>query len=277
MPKNPQLLRVILFIAIGVLLIVFSTFLVNRGVDWLHALVLNLGIVAVATMLIEHLWLLCGGAPIENQIDALSHQVDRLGRSIDVIEAINEVGLTDVSDRLGNFGTQHDWVELLADAGQSADLMGRVMHGWVTFDGFPDLLSRKIRDGVKFRILLMSPENPFQDMLTEEGSKIDSVLTQKRDVVLGVLSKIRVSLPQELRSSLQVRLFNRVPLYCSIVRIDDVIYWSPYLCSNQAQNCPLLIVKGRTSGWGQLLEHEFQSVWNFATPVQDDAHVTQSE
>ena len=283
--------KISIFAVIGVLFIVVSSFLANRGVDWLQSLLFNLGIVAIATLLIDFMWEISGGAPWQNEVgelgtqvdrlqksidakvEALATQVDRLGKSIDVIDAINEVGLMDVTDRMGNFGTQHDWVQLISNANDSVDLMGRTLHGWASYDGFYDLFARKIRDGVSFRWLIMSPENEFQGMLTEEGAEIDPVLRQKRDVMLKLLTRLFKELPAEIRPRLQIRLFKHVPLYSSVLRVDDTTYWCPYLCSNQAQNCPLLTLHGKSKGWSKILEHEFQSVWNFSQLLSENGDI----
>ena len=266
-PSNPALLRPILFVCFGSLLIIASTFLKGKSLDWLEVLLLNLGIVAIATMVVDYIWRLVGGTPMENAISSLSDQIDRLERSNNVIEAIREVGLTDVSDRLVNHGNQHDWIQILSSATQSVDLMGRTMHSWTEFDELDALLIRKVKDGVSLRWLVMSDDNRFQAMLTEEGADLDCMLAQKREAVLVLLRRVRNALPEDLRPRFQVRLFQNVPLYGSITRFDDTTYWSPYLCSNNSKNCPLLIVQGRAKGWSQLLEREFQSVWNQARPL----------
>lgn len=261
---NHHLVRPFLFACLGSLLIICSTFLKARGVDWLEALLLNLGIVAIATIVIDYIWRLVGGTPMEQQISELASQIDRLERSNNVIEAIREVGLHDVSDRLGNDRDQNDWIEILSNATHSVDLMGRTMHSWTEYDELEALLIRRVREGVSFRWLIMGPANRFHTMLTEEGAELDSMLGHKRDAVLSLLCRVRDRLHDEHHPKFQIRVFDHVPLYGSVARFDETTYWSPYLCSNNSKNCPLLIVHGRNKNWAQLLDREFQSIWNRA-------------
>ena len=89
---TPLRTRNALFAAIGVALLLASE-MARLKAPGARELLFNVGIVALSVAFLDGLWRLAGGNPIEQQIQALSGQVDRLSRSVDVIENAKRVGL----------------------------------------------------------------------------------------------------------------------------------------------------------------------------------------
>jgi hypothetical protein len=60
--------------------------------------------------------------------------------------------------------------------------------------------------------------------------------------------------------SIEIRLYRALPLI-NIFRIDDDLFWGPYLLEDQSRNYPTLLV--RSPGWlFQRLEQHFEMLWS---------------
>jgi hypothetical protein len=231
----------------------------------LNAVLLNLGLVSVAVVLIDILWRLAGGNPVEEQIVSLGSEVNRLARTVDAIQNTRSVGLESVFDCTGNFGGQADWLALIERAGQHVDLMGRALEGWVRPNEIISLIERKIvKEGVTFRWLVMSEDNRYLSLLEEGGSLLTERVSHKLPSVYERLWAVRDKLPKDKHSSLQVRVFSNEPLYCSVVRIDDRFLVTPYLAVVGARDCPLICFSGGQSPWARSIGAEFEHVWTGA-------------
>jgi hypothetical protein len=82
----PRWTRNILFLTVGIALVIASVLFQITNHLSLQAISLNLGLVTVAVVLVELLWQLCGGTPIENQVSKLSNQIERLSKAVDVTD-----------------------------------------------------------------------------------------------------------------------------------------------------------------------------------------------
>ena len=221
--------------------------------------------VVVSVAILDLLWNVAGGNPVEEQIRALSEQVERLSHTVDVIENAKQVGLHSVTSCTGDFGGKSEWFELMESASGSMDLMGRTLHEWIRAPELDEILNRKIcSDNVSFRWLLMSPRNPHLTQLEEAGELIGESLGRKLDLVAKRLTEIRAGLPEDRRNQLQVRLFSDVPLYCSTLRIDDHFVVTPYLQSVASRNSPMIRLQGGTTAWARSYNREFEMVWDAA-------------
>lgn len=257
----PKWTRNFLFLTVGIALVIASVLFQAQNHLSLQAIALNLGLVTIAVVLVELLWQLCGGNPVENQVSGLSNQIERLSKAVDVIENSKRIGLEAVYDRLGNYGNQSDWIRLINTSVDSVDLMGRTMSGWTQSSDLKDVILTKIqRDNVSFRWLIMHKENKYLTLLVEEDKNIGAMLLTKLELVYKSLWEIHNALPTKLKPRFQVRLFTHVPLYCSIFRVDDMHYVTQYLFSAASHNSPLYCVRGDAS-WPKFFAQEFAAIW----------------
>src|SRR5262249_27792749 len=153
-------------------------------------------------------------------------------------------------DCTGNFGGKAQWLDLLRSPHESMDLMGRTLYEWVRTPELDEILLNKTeQDGGAFRWLLMSEDNQHLKQLEEDGEPIAETISRKIEPVCKRLASIRLRLSDEKRKLLQLRVFDRVPLYCSILRVDDQYFITPYLQSAASRNCPLFTLRGNCSAW----------------------------
>jgi hypothetical protein len=257
----PKWTRNVLFLTVGIALVIASVLFQTKNHLSLQTIALNLGLVTIAVVLVELLWQLCGGTPVENQVSDLTRQIGRLSKAVDVIENSKRIGLDAVYDRLGNYGNQADWINLINSSMDSVDLMGRTMFGWTHSSDLRDVILTKVqRDAVSFRWLIMHKDNKYLPLLVEEDKNIGAILLAKLDLVYKALLEIHKALPNDMKPRFQVRLFTHVPLYCSIFRVDDMHYVTQYLFSAASDNSPLYCVKGDAT-WPKFFAQEFTAIW----------------
>lgn len=263
-----QRLWSVVFSAVGTALIVSSVLFGHQKLLTLQAVTLNLGLVALAVVLVDILWRLCGGDPLADEIHELQAQVKRLSESLDVLEGTKSIGLDLVYDRQGNYGTQSDWLGMIASAEDSVDMMGRTLFGWTRSSDVADLVVRKVQhDKVCFRWLVMDPDNQYLRLLTEEDINIGEMLKKKLGVVKQFLQQIHSRLPDECRDRFEVRTFKHVLLYFSTLMVDDRCYVTQYMFSADSGNSPFYCVRGTQAAWPKAFKLEFTTVWNESVPL----------
>ena len=113
----------VVFVTVGLVLAFGSALIDATKYPDIPPILLNLGLVSIAVVLVEYLWRVSGGHPIEQQVTSLSDQVSRLSEAVDIVDASKKIGLTHVYDSLANFGTQANWEQLINNAEVRVDLM----------------------------------------------------------------------------------------------------------------------------------------------------------
>lgn len=251
------------FAAIGIILIMTSTFFADSPeLETIKAVLFNLGIVVVAVVIVELIWRFVGGDPLRKEINVLNRQVERLAEATNLVEQREKIGLISVHDKLSNFGTEEDWVRLLGSATESVDLIGRALFGWHDARELGEILVSKIKtDGVRFRWLIMSPENPYLSQLDKEPG---AMLSHKIDRMCNLFREIIKKLPSGHAGHLQLRGTTETPITCSILRFDDVFVVNQYLSTRSSRKCPLFVAKGRKAAWPVAFREEFELLWKGA-------------
>jgi len=255
----------IIFVITGVALILASALLDPKQYELLRSVCLNLGLVLVAVPLVERLWALSGGNPLDLEVGNLRNQVQRLATTVDAMVNIEAIGLDRVFDCQANFGRQAEWLTLLQGASKSVDIMGRTLFGWSRSTEVRDLCIRKVvHQGVQFRWLLMDEDNRYLPLLMEEDINIGEMLKEKLAAMRRFLTGIHDQIPEEKRHLFQVRYFDHVPLYCSLIAIDDRCFVNQYLFSASSDNSPFYCVRGADAAWPKLYSHEFDAIWSLS-------------
>jgi len=267
--KIPHRITAVVFLAAGAALVGVSVLFDRAAMPIRGTVCLHLGIVTLAVVLLDLIWRFCGGQPIDHEVRSLCEQIGRLSSSIDVVETSHAVGLVSAYSRLGSFGKQDDWAALVNAAADHVDLMGRTLFGWTRAAEIPAMVRDRISEGVRFRVLLMSPTNRWLDALMEDGVNLGAILAAKLEASIKFFRAIQNSLPADLRGKIEIRCFSHTPSYCGIVRIDNRFYITQYLTSASSDNAPFYCVYGTEKDWPRAMEREFEEVWRAATVVDE--------
>jgi hypothetical protein len=113
---------------------------------------------------------------------------------------------------------------------------------------------------VTVRILLVDPEypsknRPYADQRdTEEGNAERAIRSDVKEFV-----KACSQLIGEQDARFQVRLYTCLPSV-NIFRIDNALFWGPYLIGDQSRNLPTFLVESGGLLFDRLLQH-FNRIW----------------
>jgi hypothetical protein len=122
-----------------------------------------------------------------------------------------------------------------------------------------------------FRILLLDPDFPSSDLSVasirdrEEGNNQGDI---RRDVE-AFENTVRETKGLD-KANFQVRRLLALPSI-NVFRVDDEIFWGPYLIANQSRNMPTLLVRRGGFLYDQIKGH-FEQLWTsnqFSKPIPD--------
>jgi len=180
------------------------------------------------------------------------------------LEILAGLGLVDAfTARSTHIKEQYD--QRLADARQSIDIMGfglrQLREDYIT--DFAGWASR-----AHVRILLIDPNAPSPSLShanqrdSEEGNATGSIAVDVNEF-LHQTSELRGANPGRF----EVRLYTALPSV-NIFRVDDELFWGPYLVKTQSRNTPTFLIK-RGGGLFDRLAGHFDNLWNDQTLSHD--------
>jgi Domain of unknown function (DUF5919) len=173
------------------------------------------------------------------------------------LELIADLGLVDAfSSRAATIKTEYD--SRLADARRSIDIMGFGLRQ-LREDYGGDFATWASK--AKVRILLLDPTTPNTKATyasqrdKEEGNPTGSIAGDVK-AFLAQTEALRVSNP----NNFEVRLYTALPSI-NICRVDDSIFWGPYLVRRQSRSTPTFLVKRGGSLFDEFQSH-FEAIWS---------------
>jgi hypothetical protein len=201
----------------------------------------------------------------------MTGKLNELDSALSILASGKKVGLEKAFRRLGDYGVQSDWENLIRGATREVDVMGRAAYGWVNSNDLDQLLMRKIQsDGIHFRWLIMSPQNKYLDLLTEEQVNLGKALGFKIQKTRETLMRIKSQIRDDQHHLLEIKEFTEFPLYCAVLRVDNKYYVTPYLSSRSSSECPLLCLDRAVGGWAEVYEREFLTIWSSAVSIESE-------
>jgi hypothetical protein len=265
---TPLRTRITVFVAVAAVPTLIAFFVDRTKYPDLHEILIAVGIAIFSVTLLEILFNLAGGNPVEEHIVSLGSEIQRLSKTVDVIEDGRRIGISELHDCTGNYGAQSKWLDAMRGVKQSMDLIGRSLNEWIRAPELDEIIIKKIRsENVTFRWLLMSSENRHLPQLEEDGQRIGEFLAQKIESVVERLTDIRRRLPKDKQHLLEVRVFSNVHLYCSTLRIDNKYFITSYLHTVGSKSSPLIIIEGESSPWALTYGREFNIIWASAKSI----------
>jgi hypothetical protein len=170
-------------------------------------------------------------------------------------ELISEFGVRDLF-KARSVSIRDVYESRLADATEHIDLLG---FGQKSFrEDFGQEFEKWANRGVKIRILLLDPEFPDRKSAIADLRDVEENHA-KGDIRRDVESFLRET--KELRANngnFNVRLYRCLPVL-NILRIDEELFWGPYLYGKPSRSAPTVLV-GRGPLFDVMLGH-FNAIW----------------
>lgn len=161
-------------------------------------------------------------------------------------------------DRVENFGTSENWLELLRNTSKGFDLSGVSLRWWTNKPAIKSLLLQKAREGCKIRLLLMHPENPALPQLHNETRAVCGVEHLAAEIRGTFASFTELA---GLHPNVEVRQVRQGCLTHQITRIDDKMLITIMLYSSGTAQSPMLECVAESPLYRTMSE-EFDWLWN---------------
>ena len=248
------------FLGIGLILLLSSLLLQYYGYTSFSDLLLSLSISVFSVTTIEMIWRAVGGGPLNNLLEQLSYAVPSL-------QTFKEAGLDCFySDRKE---VKFEGLLKYIESAKEVDMMAICLReNWTSNTEFMEILSRQTKQKqCHYRMLMLDPESPIlSQRCLEENDTSGRIATTIKDS-LTKLSNIRNELNKSQKEFLNIRIVSKFNMYCSIVRIDERMIVSFYICSQRGSSTPTIAIFGKHSNLFRKFSEEFQKMWDSATPV----------
>jgi hypothetical protein len=177
-------------------------------------------------------------------------------RRIEAMEILSQFGfVTAFEARAARIKPEYD--QRLARAKEHIDIVG---FGLKTLweDYHDELAGWKERAHV--RILLIDPASPYAQQRDTEEEEFKGTI---RSGVKRFLRETETLQRDGGKHPFEVRLYTCLPSI-NIFRIDDEMFWGPYLIRSQSRNAPTFVVRRGGELYRRLLEH-FDIIWQDVT------------
>ncbi len=236
------------------------------GLFWeiLADVTLNIGLAIVAVSVIDWIWRQIGGDPLLNAITELRQSTTLL----------SDLHGTGVKRVFVSRSLSSEYRSLLIEKMQNAaevDMLGIALRsGWASSTEFQETLKSRLESGkTHFRISVFDPDAEVtKQRAFEEDGKRTQRIAESASSTLRILSSIKNSLPEKINNNLEIKVVFETGLYCSIIRVDDLMLVTKYLLHLSGSNSETYIIEGRDSNYYKLYLEEFAAVWNRASDWQ---------
>jgi hypothetical protein len=172
-------------------------------------------------------------------------------RRSEALEIVNRFGFVGAFEaRAARIKPEYD--QRLARASEHIDIMGFGLKAlWEDYhEQFPEWKRR-----VHVRILLIDPDSPYAEQRDEEELEIKGSIRSSVKRFLRETERLRAD---RTKHRFEIRLYTCLPSV-NIFRIDDEMFWGPYLIRAQSRNAPTFVLQHGVL-YRRLLQH-FETVW----------------
>ena len=243
------------FLIAGFLLLVSSLYFQEIGQTILSNIFLNLSISVISVTLIELIWRVIGGGPMDQLLQQLSCAVP-------LLKTFKETGLDSFySNR--KFVPFDEILENIKSAKQVDMMAISLRKNWTSNPEFLKLVDKKVREKkCKFRFLMMDPDSPLVIQRCSEEEDINKRITTTIRDSLTKLMSVYKKLPKSKKACLEIKTLSKLNMYCSIIRIDEQMIISFYLSAHRGSAAPTIEVWGSNSVLFKKFSEEFEKSLN---------------
>jgi len=257
--------HIIVFI-IAILILVVSYFIRPSEIStqsFFYDTILNCGYIIITIVIVNGLWFILGGDPVENSIQDLTDSAHLLSDGV-------STGMQRHFLSNANFLQSYIWSELLQGAKKHVDMMGYSLHAWTKNREIKRILVELAKRDVQIRIMVMDAKNPYFNAGLNFGlnSFTEQYMIDEVNFCSEFFSGICVELSDDKQKNVQmVKIVNGF-VESQIIRIDNMMYITPYLYSLNTDDSPLFVLKSgdRKDAFAKY-NMEFNMLWDMNKSV----------
>lgn len=254
--------QIILLLIIGAGMLVIAFLIRDTSIvtvrSFVYEALINCAFIVLTLFLVNIIWGLLGGEPIENLIKELQE-------SVRLIESSKKSGLVDLYPTSGAYGSHEVWMKKLRSAEHNVDLQGYTLHVWTRGENFSEEILQLIKRGVNIRILIMDEENEHFNAIINT-KQITSLRTETVKDEIKAVKDVFEQISREVvgkgyPGTLKLVKVKKGVILSQICRIDSTITIIPYMYSCNTSETPLMEAEGGDKKLYKKYVKEFNSLW----------------
>ncbi len=275
-------IRLLFFVVLGASAILGS--LLTRDQYW-QDILSNFAVTFIAVGLIDFIWDLLGGEPMETNMNhafvEVNNKIDSINQTMGVIADLNnyQIGMERI------WSTRREWEKDSRDGlaiwkkrvchASQVDIVSNTFYTrWANDDDFWKDLIDALNRGTKFRLLIYNPTSELLQLRSEnEGdTKIGETSQMKMEIhsTLEKISKNRKKLGKEAEKNLEIRFNSKFYQLAQIIRADKQILVAIYLSKTSGSPSPTFQVAGPDSAYFKTYSQQFDVLWENGDEITDN-------
>jgi len=275
-------IRLLFFVILGTSTILGSLLIKN---EYWQGILSNFEVTFTAVGLIDFLWDILGGEPMETRMNnsflEVNNKIDSINQSMSVIADLTnfQIGIERI------WSTRREWEKDTKDGlaiwkkrvcrAKQVDIMSNTFYTrWANDDDFWKDLTDALNRGTKFRLLIYNPTSDLLQLRSDnEGeTKIGGISQMKMEIysTLEKIAKNRKGLSKENKKNFEIRLNSKFYQLAQIIRADRQILVAVYLSKTSGSPSPTFQVAGPDSAYFKTYSQQFDTLWNYGNEITDD-------
>jgi hypothetical protein len=261
---RPWQVRIIIGVIAAVPLILALT-LFHTNAEFYRDLIKDFGVVIAGLLVVNLVWSVVGGEPLENAIKSLRCKLQETRGNLNHISKLTHsaqvAGLVDLGPNSTALQYQPGQLEQLIRLAKGQICMSGLTlqllhenHDLVT------ALQNAARSGIPVKLLLASDDNQWL-----EGSNDNDTLPATRELIRSTVAVLKRAGENETR--FLVRVLGEKTFTASMIRVGDAMIVTPYLVSTMTSASPRFEVSGPDSPLFTTWMREFDHLFEMAKPA----------
>lgn len=233
------------------------------ALDFVYEALVNIAFIFLTIVIVNYVWSFLGGDPVENLLK------EGLG-AYELYSDGFECGLLRANPKASAYATAPEWMEIIGKANNSVDMMGYSLRTFTDSKDFERTLKEVAERGVQVRIMIMHEDN--EHLPAGLNKNVAVSLSTRKDIALCkecVKSAIN-SLAEDKKSNIQFRLIKSGITEMQIIRVDDMLFVTPYMYSMNTSDSPLFVCREQKKGYYPKYHYEFNALWKLNEPAKNE-------
>ncbi|MBS4034252.1 MAG: hypothetical protein KGZ85_07310 [Ignavibacterium sp.] len=266
-------IRLLFFVVLGTSAILASLLIEN---PYWQGMLSNFAVTFIAVGLIDFIWDLLGGEPMEtnmiNSFVEVNNRINTINQSMSIVAdlANHQIGLERI------WSTRREWEKDPKDGlsvwkrrvcqAQQVDIVSNTFYTrWANDEDFWGELFNALNRGTKFRLLIYNPNSDLLQLRSEneDDPRIGETSQMKMEIysTLEKISKNKEKLEKDISKNFEVRLNSMFYQMAQIIRVDNKILVAVYLSKKTGSKSPTLQISGVDSAYFKTYAEQFEFLW----------------
>lgn len=275
-------IRLLFFVILGTSTILGS--LLIKDQYW-QSILSNFAVTFTAVGLIDFLWDILGGEPMEANMNSsfaeVNNKIDSINQSMSVIADLTnfQIGMERI------WSTRREWEKDPKDGlaiwkkrvchARQVDIVSNTFYTrWANDDDFWKDLTDALNRGTRFRLLIYNPESEILQLRSDnEGdTKIDNTSQMKMEIhsTLRKIAKSRKGLNKDVKENFEIKLNSKLYQLAQIIRSDRQILVAIYLSKTSGSPSPTFQIAGPDSAYFKTYTQQFEVLWEYGDKITED-------